>query len=338
MNPLGIMRESVRILVLDSSFFIGIALGLIYPLSAAIILSHAFVDHIFVTKLAVRIQAIAYASNFPDSNVTRMIHLKVSQTIASYIFCLPFIVTFSLLAKASVAHTIAYIYAGSKPSGHRLIVALPKIWKPIVVTYSWVCLIILGSNGAVVLFMLLCMNLLSAIGVSSQWVFCAGAAGVILYSIVFAHVLIICNLATIVSAVEDCYGIFAVFRANFLIGGRTQIGLLIAIMTNLSSAFVESLFQYRVMGKGGSLLNDLSEHAGSILWECPLLIFIYSLVALMDAVMSCVFYYTCKSSKLESFRNCSSLTEFLENEAALSNPSEIKQKLLSKKWVMANQP
>eukprot|EP01018_Ginkgo_biloba_P024545 Gb_05407 [translate_table: standard] len=336
LGSLGIGNESLRILLQNSSFFASIAVLLISPASAAIILSHMLLDRVLVPKIAVQIQAFGYASGFSDAHFTKVIHHKLAENIASYIACFPFVVTFSLFAKAAVVHTVAYIYSGNKPSVQRLMEALPTIWKRLVVTYMWVCLIVLGSNALVLLLMSAYINLLSVLGFSSKWAFLAALGGGIVYSIVFAHAMIVCNLANIVSVMEDCYGIDAVLRAKFLIRGRTQIALLMALITNLSMAFVESLFHYRVMGRRS---NPSVDHisSSSVVWEAPLLIFMYALVGLMDAVMSSVFYYTCKSSRLEGFWvNSSSLLISFENEIS-SNPSELKGKLLSKEWTVANQ-
>eukprot|EP01018_Ginkgo_biloba_P024544 Gb_15635 [translate_table: standard] len=338
LTALGIVRESARIVLQHLPFFASIAALLISPVSAAIILSHVVLDRLLVAKIAIQVQALGYASGLSDAHFTKIICHKLSESIASYIVCFPFVITFSLFAKAAVVHTVAYIYAGNKPSVHRLIEALPKVWKRLLVTYLWVCLIVLGSNALVFLLMSAFTNLLSILGCSSNWAIWAALGGGIVYSIVFAHAMIVCNLANIVSVMEDCFGIDAVLRAKFLIRGRTQIALLMALITNLSMAFVESLFQYRVMGRRRNpSVHHISSSSSSVVWEAPLLIFMYALVGLMDAVMSSVFYYTCKSSRLEGFcLNSSSLLNSLENEIS-SNPSDLKAKLLSMEWTVANQ-
>eukprot|EP01018_Ginkgo_biloba_P035351 Gb_24690 [translate_table: standard] len=327
LGALGIARESARVILQYSNFLIAITALVICPVSAAVILSRPILGGQNIAKFVVRIQVVASAAGFPETQFTKMIYLKLSETISSYIFCLPFIVTFSLIAKAAVTHTVACIYAGFDPLTHRLLRVLPNIWHRLLFTYTWICIIVLGSNAVVFLFLLLLFNVFGALGLSSNWVFFSALAGEFLYSVIFAHAIIVCNLATVVSVVEDSYGLDAIFRAKFLINGRTRIALLISLMTNLSSAFVEILFQHRVIS-----IYSSSDDVSSVLWEGPLLVFIYSLVDLMDIVMNCVFYYTCKSSRMESFweHSSESLLSSKDNEGCGFQPAEPMQILVSK--------
>jgi hypothetical protein len=327
LTALGIARESATLFLQHSSSLVCIAVLLLSPASAAIILSHGFLDRLLVVKLAIGIQAaFGYGTagliirSHHNHYALQLFYHKLSETILSYVFCFPFLATFSLWAKAAVAHTVASNYAGNRPSWQRLIEELPKLWKRLVGTYIWVCLLVLGFNVLMFVFMSTVINGVSVLGLPAIWEIGAAMCGGILYSIVFAHVMIVCNLATVVCVMEAdcCYGLDAVFRAMFLIRGRTHIALLMALLTNMSLALVESLFQYRVMGmrhgsnfsyEKGSRINS------SAVWEAPLLVFIYSMVGVMEGVMSCVFYYTCKSSRLEGiFLNYSPFQKPLADE------------------------
>ena len=53
----------------------------------------------------------------------------------------------------------------------------------------------------------------------------------------------------------------------------------------IGTAFVESLYEYRVKS-----LNYGDVY--SRMWEGPLLIIMYIFVVLIDAMMSCIFYFT----------------------------------------------
>lgn len=327
LTALGIVRESATLFLQDSSSLVCIAVLLLYPASAAIILSHAFLDRFLVVKLAVGIQAaLGYGTAgliilSQHSHYTlQLFYHKLSETVLSYVFCFPFLATFSLWARTAVAHTVASTYAGNRPSWKRLIEELPKLWKRLVGTYIWVSLLILGFNIFMFVFMSAVINGVSILGLPVIWEIGAAMCGGILYSIAFAHVMIVCSLATVVSVMEAdcCYGLDAVFRAMFLIRGRTHIALLMALLTNMSLALVESLFQYRVMGMrhGSSFSYEKGSRINSsAVWEAPLLIFIYSIVGVMEGVMSCVFYYTCKSARLESiFQKYSSVQNPLADE------------------------
>jgi len=335
LTALGIARESATLFLQHSSSLVCIAVLLLSPTSAAIILSHAFLDRLLVAKLALGLQAAfgyGTAGSIIPSNhnhyALQLFYHKLSETILSYVFCFPFLATFSLWARAAVAHTVASTYAGNRPSWHRLIKELPKFWKRLVGTYMWVCLLVLGFNALMFLLLSAVINGVSVLGLPAIWGIGAAMCGGIVYSIVFAHVMIVCNLVTVVCVMEAdcCYGLDAIFRAMFLIRGRSQIALLMALVTNMSLALVESLFQYRVMGMrhGSFYYENSSRISSSAVWEAPLLIFIYSMVSLMEGVMSSVFYYTCKSSRLEGI--CLKFSSF---QNPLADESSSKQYLFS---------
>jgi hypothetical protein len=216
-----------------------------------------------------------------------------------------------------VAHTVASAYAGNRPSWQRLIQQLPKLWKRLLGTYMWVSLLILGFSGLMFVLMSAVISGVSILGLPAIWVIGAALCGAILFSIVFAHAMIVCNLATVVCVMEPdcCYGLDAIFKAMFLIRGRTQIALLMVLITNMSLTLVENLFQYRVMGMShGSRFyyKNSSRISSSAFWEALLLIFMYSMVGVMEVVTSCVFYYTCKSSRLElGINSCLNHSSFL---------------------------
>lgn len=95
----------------------------------------------------------------------------------------------------------------------------------------------------------------------------------------YAHTIIVCNLATMISVLEDLSGPLALLRSVHLIKGQTQAGLLMFLGSTIGMAFVEGLFEHRVK-------------------DC-LLIMMYSFVVLVDSMMSAVFYFTCRSSSME---------------------------------------
>ncbi|GLJ18402.1 hypothetical protein SUGI_0325990 [Cryptomeria japonica] len=288
----GIARESAAIFVQNLSVLTAIAVLLVSPVSAAILVCRALFSHTYIAhKLALRIRDSAHAAGFPNWRHTHLMYHKLSETLISFWFCFPVVITFSLLARAAVAHTVASIYAGgNRPSWKKLIQAIPRLWKGLVVTYIWAGVLVIGTHAVILVSVCAFLRLVCILGLGSKWEFGVVLGGGIVYSIVFAHVMIVCNLATIVCVMEECnYGIHAVFKALFLIGGKTRIALVMAVVVNLSWAFVERLFVYGVMPGGG----------GNMRWEAPLLVLMYSMVAVMDTVMNSVFYYTCKSSRLE---------------------------------------
>ncbi|CAN1152706.1 hypothetical protein LINPERHAP2_LOCUS18927 [Linum perenne] len=109
-------------------------------------------------------------------------------------------------------------------------------------------------------------------------------------------------IAVVISVLEDVSGPQALLRSSALIRGQTQVGLLIYLGSTIGTAFVEGLFEHRV--------KTLSYGDGSSrLWEGPLLVVMYSFVVLVDMMMSAVFYYSCKSYRMEAAEECQSILE-----------------------------
>ncbi|KAG2253223.1 hypothetical protein Bca52824_083359 [Brassica carinata] len=66
------------------------------------------------------------------------------------------------------------------------------------------------------------------------------------FSVVFANVIIICNTTIVISILEDVSGPRAFVRANDLIKGQTQVGLLIFLGSTIGLTFVVGLFEHRL--------------------------------------------------------------------------------------------
>uniref|UniRef100_A0A803L1W6 Uncharacterized protein n=1 Tax=Chenopodium quinoa TaxID=63459 RepID=A0A803L1W6_CHEQI len=115
----------------------------------------------------------------------------------------------------------------------------------------------------------------------------------LVFSVVFANVIILCNVAVVISVLEDASGPQALLRSFVLIRGQTQVGLLMYLVSTIGMAFVQGLFEHRV--------KTLSYGDGSSrIWEGPLLVIMYSFVVLIDYMMTAVFYFSCRSYSLEA--------------------------------------
>uniref|UniRef100_A0A803MNJ5 Uncharacterized protein n=1 Tax=Chenopodium quinoa TaxID=63459 RepID=A0A803MNJ5_CHEQI len=115
----------------------------------------------------------------------------------------------------------------------------------------------------------------------------------LVFSVVFANVIILCNVAVVISVLEDASGPQALLRSFVLIRGQTQVGLLMYLVSTIGMAFVQGLFEHRV--------KTLSYGDGSSrIWEGPLLVIMYSFVVLIDYMMTAVFYFSCRSYNLEA--------------------------------------
>ncbi|ERN06509.1 uncharacterized protein LOC18434708 [Amborella trichopoda] len=293
MDALEILRETVRILRCKSSAFMTIVAVLICPVSA-ILLSDALVfDRSLVKSVSLRLLSLAISSGIPPTLFLKQSCRRVSEMLVSSAFCFPLFITLSLLSKAAIVYSVACTYFGKQLWLSKFFATVAKIWRRLVSTYLLNCAAILGCVVLFVLVLTTVCNMFVIMGVPSSLIIYPAFGLAVAFSVVFAHVIIICNLANVISVLEDLSGPRAFLRAVFLIRGQTQVGLLIFLGSTIGMAFVEGLFEYRV--------KTLSYGDGSSrIWEGPLLVVMYSFLVLIDSMMSAVFYFTCRSSSLET--------------------------------------
>lgn len=115
--------------------------------------------------------------------------------------------------------------------------------------------------------------------------------GSFIYSVILAISVVICNLAIIVSAVENSSGFQSILKSCMIIRKRISTSLILALFANLLMASVEALFQYRVVRP--YYLNRKLNLA--LVGEGFSIIFMHSIVIVLDVILSCLFYKSYKS-------------------------------------------
>lgn len=291
MNALDILRETVRILRFNSWGFMGITVLLICPVSA-VLLSNVTVDHSVMRNLSVRLMLVAQTSGLPLRPVIKQSCQRFAETVVSSAMCFPLYATLLLLSKTAIVYSVDCTYSRKKFDVFKFCLIVAKFWKKILFTYMWVCTVIVGCVTMFCVFLVAFCSALAVLGFSPDVVvYCAMFVGLV-FSVVFANAIIICNIAMVISVLEDVSGAQAMLRSSILIKGQTQVGLLIFLGSTIGMAFVEGLFEHRV--------KTLSYGDGSSrVWEGPLLVVMYSFVMLIDSMMSAVFYFSCRSSSVE---------------------------------------
>ncbi|KAH7570044.1 hypothetical protein JRO89_XS05G0036300 [Xanthoceras sorbifolium] len=292
MNALEILRETVRILRYNSSGFMIIAALLICPLSA-VVLSNVVVNHSIVKTLTVRLLLVAKSSGLPLRPFIQHSCQKFSEMAISSAMCFPLYITLSLLSKAAVVYSVASTYSKRKVDFSKFFVTISRIWRRLVFTYLWMCMSIVGCVTLFFVLLIGVCSTVSVIGFSSDLVVYAAMMVGLAFSVVFANVVIICNIGIVISVLEDVSGPQALLSSGVLIKGQTQVGLLIFLGSTIGMTFIEGLFEHRV--------KTLSYGDGSSrIWEGPLLVLMYSFVVLIDSMMNAVFYFSCKSYNIEA--------------------------------------
>lgn len=292
MSALEILRETVRILRYNCAGFMAIAALLICPVSA-VQLSNSLIDHSIVRRLTIRLLLIARTSGLPLNPVVKQSCQKFSEMVVSTSLCFPLYVTLSLLSKAAVVYSVDCTYSMKQFDTSKFCVIVRKLWKRVVVTYIWACMVIVGVLTLFLVLLVAICNVFFIFGFTSDLLVYPGIAMGLVFSVVFANAIIVCNVAVVISVLEDASGPQALLRSSVLIRGQTQVGLLMYLGTTIGMTFVQGLFEHRV--------KTLSYGDGSSrIWEGPLLVIMYSFVVLIDSMMNAVFYFSCRSFSMEA--------------------------------------
>ncbi|KAG6476985.1 uncharacterized protein LOC122022264 [Zingiber officinale] len=308
MSALDILRETVRILRADPSPFMTTLALLICPVSAAL-LSDVLAPHAATEALSRRLARLAIASGLPPLQPLLQLCRRLAASILSAAACFPLLATALLLARSSISYSVACSYAGKNSLHSEFFAVVRRIWPRLLSTYICVCASISACLSIFIALILLVCNVFAVMGYPPEIIVYPALITVLIFSMVYAHTIILCNLAGVISVLEEVSGLQALFRSVQVIRGQTQAGLLIFLGSTVGMALVEGLFEHRV--------KTLSYGDGSSrLWEGPLLVFLYSFVVLVDSMMSAVFYFTCRSSIIEETGEDAQLLEPKGNVSA----------------------
>lgn len=288
-----IFRRSIYTFLSNYQYFTTVAL-VAFPFSASILLSQSqsLVHYSsLLPPIHNRLQSLVYAAGLPpSSDFFTILSLKLSQTITSTILVLPFTLSFLLVAKASIIHALTQ----QKLSPQLKISSFISLYNPILLTKICNSLVILSANATSFSILSVAFNTLEYFNLlsSPKSVLFLSAAGAVLYSIILANALIICNLALVLSGMEKSGGYISILKACVMIRGRNSTAITLALPLNMALAAIEALFQYRVMGA----YSHKGFPTSSMVLEWMFIAYLYSIFIVLDTVISCVFFKSCKTA------------------------------------------
>ncbi|KAL8098110.1 uncharacterized protein LOC141685221 [Apium graveolens] len=285
-----IIRSSVYIFLSNYLYFTISAL-FAFPFSATILITQALVPYTsLLPPIQNRLQALLYAAALPPSSqFFNILSLKLSQTITSSILVLPFAFSFLLIAKASIIKALS-----QKPSTPPKIYSIIPILSSIFSTQIYNSLLLISVNATSITIISIAFNCLNVFNLlstpTSLLLFSAAAA--ILYSIFLANALIISNLALVSSGMETEGGYMSIIKACVLIRGRNSKAISLALPLNIALAAIEALFQYRVV----AAFSSTGFPTFSMTLEWLLIAYLYSIFIVLDTIVSCMFFKSCKTA------------------------------------------
>lgn len=299
-----VMRAAVAAFFQGYHCFSSVAAILAFPFSAAVLASEALAPSSALLRgVSSRLRSMFHAAGFPPSAFFALLNAKLSQTVFTFAATLPFTLTFLLLAKACVA---GMLRPGQQERPRRRpLASLPPLatvagaYPALVATHLFNSFVMLSANAAVFSLLFLAFGAADLLGLTSHEATLAlSAAGAIAYSVAIGIATVVCNLAVVVAAMERCAGHAAVLRACVVIRGRVPTALALALPTNLSIAAAEALFQLRVVSqrrRAGKLAPGVAGEAFSIAY-------IHALCVVLEIIVSCMFYRSCKRSEADELR------------------------------------
>ncbi|KAI4337904.1 hypothetical protein L6164_016268 [Bauhinia variegata] len=301
LGVIGVYQEACNIIFSWKKIFAQITLSLILPLS-------------FIFLFQIQVSEVLFGKIVSDTNEISRTQEgtpqfdKLSDLLSSEwaSFCLfelayfTFLLIFSLLSTSAVVFTVASIYTARDVTFKKVMSVVPKVWKRLMVTFLCTFVAFFTYN---VLAMLVGTIWALTIRVKDGGV---AILVVILfvYFIGLLYLTVIWQLASVVSVLEDSYGILAMMKSKELMKGKMGLAIFIFLTLNLSFFLVKFLFKTLVVH--GGKLGYVDRTAYGIV--CFLLI---SKLFLFSLVIQTVLYFVCKSYHHENIDK-SALSDHLE--------------------------
>ncbi|KAM1026222.1 hypothetical protein ACFX13_039895 [Malus domestica] len=290
-----ILRRSVHTFLLNYQYFTSTAALIALPFSASVLISQALLPSSSALLAAVynRLHSLFNAAGFPPSlEFFNILNHKLSQTITSSVFTFPFSLTFLLITKSFVIQTLSR-HQKPNSSSHPSFLSTISLYTPLLHTHVYNSFFIISANATVFSILFIAFNVLEGSGFSSpNTLLFLSASGAVLYSIVLANALIICNLALVLSGTQNSGGYLAILKACLLIRGRTSTALSLALPVSLTLAAVEALFQYRLV----RACHFTGQLGSSMAMEGVFIAYLYSILVVLDTTVSFLFLQSCKPS------------------------------------------
>ncbi|KAF5749090.1 hypothetical protein HS088_TW04G01052 [Tripterygium wilfordii] len=296
----GIYKESYKIILTWRKIFSQITFSLILPLSF-IFLAHIQVSDLLFSKII---------NNQVELDYTRdgtARHDKLSNIISTewayfWLFkaiYFTFLLIFSLLSTSAVVYTIACVYTGRDVSFKKVMSVVPKVWKRLIVTF--LCAFVLIFAYHIIAVFIFIASMLMAPTRGARWFVIIIISGFYIAGLVYLS--IIWHLASVVSVLEEAYGIQAMMKSKALIKGKMWVAAIVFFLLSLSLGTLQ--FAYRVLVVYGGEKIGIRVFYGII---CVLVLF---KLILFGLVIQTVIYFVCKSYHHENIDK-SALSDHLE--------------------------
>ncbi|KAI3860920.1 hypothetical protein MKW92_053225 [Papaver armeniacum] len=304
MGIFDIYREAYKVTVSWKKIFSQIALHRLKSALALNAINQSNLQNLDLTPMG----NPKYTGNLKTRFASEMIIFNVSKAI--YGICS---VILSLFMTSAVVYTVACVYCSKDITFKKVMSAVPKLWKRLMITFLWFLLIqfvyifIMSIVVALLMFLLVVSGILSVDKLavkSTSNMPVVGMILAILFMIGFIYISFIWYMAAVVSILEDIRGIKAIKKAKNLIKGKIWIVFVTYILLQICNTSTLYAFSSLVVHEG-SLAMVFRVSYGIF---CLVLqgIFIH-----FGLVIQTIIYFVCKSHHKENIDK-SSLGDHLD--------------------------
>ncbi|KAF5807581.1 hypothetical protein HanXRQr2_Chr05g0235271 [Helianthus annuus] len=293
----GIFKQSFKTIFSSKKIFAQITLAFILPL-AIIFIIQMEISHRFFWRIDNN--SLPYDTNGSRKAIAiDWLYYALFQ----FVYFI-FLTIFSLLSTAMVVFTIASIYTTREVIFRNVMKVIPKVWKRLCVTFIFIYIaqFIFDVIGGVAL---------AIIGVIFVYSGIVGAVVfiiiLILYVYGFLYLSVVCQLASVVTVLENIHGFNALKKGKVLANGKKKVGMGIAFV--LYGILLGLIYVYKWFVQYGDDISGLG-----LIWRvligilCGVLLMKLFLVFIVTQM---VLYLVCKSYHREAIDKLSLLT-FLE--------------------------
>ncbi|KAF1866066.1 hypothetical protein Lal_00013503 [Lupinus albus] len=219
----GILKESSKIIYSWRKIFSQITFTLILPLSFIFLIHIELSDLIFNKIHHNKSQISETQSGTP--RYEKLSDMITSEWITFWLFKMvyfTFLLIFSLLSTSAVVYTIACIYTAKEVTFKKVISVVPKVWKRLMLTFLCTFAAFFAYNLITLVVIILCKITIEENGkISGNIIVLVIIA--IFYLIGFVYLTLVWQLASVVTVLEDCYGVKAMKKSKELIKGKTKV-------------------------------------------------------------------------------------------------------------------
>lgn len=297
LGPFGIYKESYKIITSWKKIFSQITLTLILPLSFIYLIHMEVSNRIFWRIRYTEFELHRIIDGYPSYN-RRYLSSEWTVYILFKAAYLTFLLIFSLLSTSAVVYTIASIYTNRDVTFKKVMKVVPRVWKRLMITFVVIFLAMFVYNIVAFFTLMLCFIIGSNFAVVLFFII------LIIYALGFVYMTIVWQLASVVTVLEDSYGVKAMKKSKDLIKGKRWVASFIFFKLNVTLVAIQVLFQIFVA-------DEYDFGLGRKIGFGILCLVLLVLLILFGLVIQTIIYFVCKSYHHESIDK-SALSEHLE--------------------------